>query len=123
MQLVLFLFATLLPTVTLWLIMRFFRWFASGDGLPWTRSTRTPAPRSIELLTQDLARLQREFARIHRDQPVAMARRLEAVTLAYDDTLCACCTALDLQVPDRTPLDDVERLQTEAVLAQHGLRW
>ncbi|HET7476715.1 MAG TPA: hypothetical protein VFJ97_11935 [Dermatophilaceae bacterium] len=111
------------PAATLWLLIRAVKWFTSGDPLPWRPAKPSPAARSIELLTQDLARLEREFARIHRDQPPAMARRLMALTLAYDDTLAACCAALDLAPPDHTPMDDIERLQTEAVLAQHGLRW
>lgn len=118
-------FALLLatPGVALWLGVRTLRWLVSGDPPPWHRERPAPAQRSLQTLTCDLARLQREFARIHREQPLAMARRLEAVTLAYDTTLAACCTALDLEPPPTRPFDDVERLQTEAALAQHGLRW
>ncbi len=51
------------------------------------------------------------------------AARLRAVTLAYDDTLRACCAALELPQPDRPPLSPIVRLETEAALAQRGLTW
>lgn len=51
------------------------------------------------------------------------ALRLQSVTLAYDDTLCACCTALEIEAPGRPPFDLVQRLEIEATLAQCGLTW
>ena len=54
---------------------------------------------------------------------LGVSLRLQSVTLAYDDTLCACCTALEIPAPGRPPFDAVQRLEIEATLAQRGLTW
>ena len=45
------------------------------------------------------------------------------VGMAYDDTLRACCRAVGLEAPERSPLSSIHRLQTEAALAQAGVTW
>ena len=77
----------------------------------------------IERLVRDLRRLERDYSRIERSDLPRRALRLQGVSLAYDDTLRACCTALEIPCPGRAPLDPVERLEIEATLAQHGLVW
>ena len=45
------------------------------------------------------------------------------MSLAYDETLRACCLSLGLDEPAPSPLSAIDRLQTEAELSQHGLVW
>jgi hypothetical protein len=45
------------------------------------------------------------------------------VSLAYDDTLCACCKALGIPWSGCPPFDGVRRLEMEACLAQRGITW
>ena len=45
------------------------------------------------------------------------------MSLAYDETLRACCHSLGLDEPAPSPLSAIDRLQTEADLSQHGLVW
>ena len=87
------------------------------------RSEATPVGPPIERLVADLQRLQDDYSRIERSDLPRRAVRLQGVSLAYDDTLRACCTALQIPSPDRAPLGAVERLEIEATLAQHGLVW
>jgi hypothetical protein len=87
------------------------------------RATAAPVGPPIERLVHDLRRLQRDYSRIERSDLPRRAVRLQGVSLAYDDALCACCTALDIPWSGRPPLDPVQRLQIEATLAQHGLVW
>jgi hypothetical protein len=82
-----------------------------------------PAGPPIEQLVRDLRRLERDYSRIERSDLPRRAIRLQGVSLAYDDTLCACATALEIPWSERPPLDAVQRLQIEASLAQHGLVW
>ena len=77
----------------------------------------------IERLVADLRRLGRDYSRIAESDLPRRALRLQSVTLAYDDTLCACCTALEIPAPGRPPLAPVQRLEIEATLAQRGLTW
>jgi hypothetical protein len=51
------------------------------------------------------------------------AARLQSVSLAYDDILCACCKALQIPWSGRPPLAGVDRLEMEASLAQRGVTW
>ena len=97
-------------------------WWANGGGLR-VRKDPTPAGPPIERLVSDLRRLERDYTRIECSDLPRRAVRLQGVSLAYDDTLCACCTALEIPWSGRRPLDAVERLQIEATLAQHGLVW
>jgi hypothetical protein len=96
-------------------------WWARGATR--SRDAVVPVGPPIERLVRDLRRLERDYSRIERSDLPRRAVRLQGVSLAYDDTLCACCTALEIPWSGRRPLDPVERLQIEATLAQHGLVW
>ena len=96
------------------------RW-ASADG--WRRRDEPTAERSLELLVADLRRLEDEFRRTESAEVPYLSARLKALSLAYDDTLRACCLLLDLPEPDRPPWTPVTRLQVEAELARAGLDW
>ena len=82
-----------------------------------------PAGPPIEQLVNDLRRLGRDYSRIAESDLPRRQSRLQSVTLAYDDTLCACCTALEIPAPGRPPFDAIQRLEIEATLAQRGLTW
>ena len=82
-----------------------------------------PVGPPIEQLVADLRRLGRDYSRIAESDLPRRASRLQSVTLAYDDTLCACCTALQIPAPGRPPFGPVQRLEIEASLAQRGLTW
>ena len=82
-----------------------------------------PVGPPIEQLVADLRRLGRDYSRIAESDLPRRASRLQSVTLAYDDTLCACCTALQIPAPGRPPFGQVQRLEIEASLAQRGLTW
>lgn len=92
---------------------------------PWRRrSQASAADRSLELLVADLRRLEREFRTTEQDSDVAYrTARLQAISLAYDDTLRLCCRLLDVPEPERPPWNPVTRLQIEAELARAGLDW
>jgi hypothetical protein len=94
----------------------------------WTRGGRparaeTPGGPPIERLVSDLRRLERDYSRIERSDLPRRASRLQSVSLAYDDTLCACCSALEIPVSGRPPLEPIQRLEIEAALAQRGITW
>lgn len=97
-------------------------WWANGGQIR-VRHDPVPAGPPIERLVSDLRRLERDYTRIERSDLPRRVVRLQSVSLAYDDTLCACCTALEIPWSGRRPLGAVERLQIEAALAQHGLVW
>ena len=86
-------------------------------------ATPSPAARPLERLVADLRRLEEEYRRIKGSDEPHRAKRLLAVGLAYDDTLRDCCRAVGLPEPSRPPLSAVSRLETEAALAQCGVRW
>jgi hypothetical protein len=88
-----------------------------------SRESVAPAGPPIEQLVADLRRLGRDYSRIAESDLPRRQSRLQSVTLAYDDTLCACCTALEIPAPGRPPFDPVQRLEIEATLAQRGLTW
>lgn len=100
---------------------RVLEWWARGSG----RIRRTPAPTGppIERLTSDLRRLGNDYSRIESSDLPRRAVRLQSVSLAYDDTLYACCTALEIPPATRPPFDPIQRLEIEATLAQRGLDW
>lgn len=82
------------------------------------------ADRSLELLVADLRRLERQFRLTEQDADVAYrTARLQAISLAYDDTLVLCCRLLDVPEPERPPWNPFTRLQIEAELARAGLDW
>jgi hypothetical protein len=101
------------------------RWSASGRW-PWGRRRRpeqAPAEQSLERLVADLRRLEQDFRRTERSDSPYQAARLQALTLAYDDTLRRCCALLEVPAPDRPPWSPFVRLEVEAALAQAGLDW
>jgi hypothetical protein len=88
-----------------------------------SRHDAEPTGPPIEQLVADLRRLGRDYSRIVESDLPRRQLRLQSVTMAYDDTLCACCTALEIPDPGRPPFDAVRRLEIEAALAQRGLTW
>lgn len=87
------------------------------------RRTRRPDVLSVERLAADLHRLAVNLDTLERSDEMHRVARLRAASLAYDDVLLSACRTLQVDVPDSTPLRPVERLQTEAALAQRGLVW
>jgi hypothetical protein len=77
----------------------------------------------VERLAADLHRLAVHLDTVERSREMHRVARLRAASLAYDDVLLSACRTLEVEVPDSTPLHPVERLQTEAALAQRGLIW
>jgi hypothetical protein len=77
----------------------------------------------VERLAADLHRLAVHLDKVERSDEMHRVARLRAVSLAYDDVLRSACRTLEVDVPDSGPLQPVERLQTEAALAQRGLIW
>jgi hypothetical protein len=71
----------------------------------------------------DLRRLECDYCRIERSDLPRRAARLQSVSLAYDDILCACCKALEIPWSGHPPLAGVDRLEMEASLAQRGVTW
>ena len=96
-------------------------WWTQGDHL--VRQGARPPGTDIERLVSDLHRLGCEYCRIERSDLPRRAARLQSVSLAYDDTLCACCEALHIPWSGHPPFDGVHRLEMEASLAQRGLTW
>ena len=101
------------------------RWRAGWSWWPLRRrAPESAADRSLELLVADLRRLEREFRRTEQDSDVSYrTARLQAISLAYDDTLLLCCRLLEVPEPERPPWTPVTRLQIEAELARAGLDW
>lgn len=77
----------------------------------------------IECLAADLHRLGDQLSRVERSNEIAMVFRLRATSRAYDDVLLRACRVLGVEIDAQAPLGPVERLETEAVLAQCGLVW
>ena len=107
----------------MWLVARFLHWLTVVERPAWLRRAPQATAPPIQRLAADLTRLSQTLKSVEQSNAPAKARRLMAVGLAYDDTLCLCCTALDLEVPGSPPLDSTVRLQTEAQLASRGLVW
>jgi hypothetical protein len=82
-----------------------------------------PAGMPVERLAADLHRLSLNLAEVEGARAPAKMARLRAASMAYDEVLLSACRALEIPEPGRTPLDSLERLEAEAVLAQHGLNW
>jgi hypothetical protein len=96
-------------------------WWTRGNG---ATPSGTGAPGlEMERLVGDLRRLECDYCRIERSDLPRRAARLQSVSLAYDDTLCACCQALEIPWSGRPPFDGVHRLEMEASLAQRGVTW
>jgi hypothetical protein len=102
-------------------LARLLDWWARGGGR--IRRARVPTGPPIQRLVGDLRRLGDDYSRIESSDLPRRAVRLQSVSLAYDDTLYACCTALEIPATTRPPFDPVQRLEIEASLAQRGLDW
>ena len=93
----------------------------------WRRLRRQPALRPtgipVQKLAADLSRLAAHFERVDGSDEPAKAFRLRAVALAYDGVLLDAARTLQVPAPERPPLQSIDRLQTEAALAQCGLVW
>jgi hypothetical protein len=87
------------------------------------RPADEPAAMSVEKIAADLRRINAYLDNLERSDAPARAARLKAAVLAYDDVLLLACRTLEIPAPDSAPLEPVDRLQTEAALAQHGLVW
>jgi hypothetical protein len=89
------------------------------------RSRRGPRPQhqSVERLSADLRRLSVHLEHVECSDELHRMARLRAASLAYDDVLLSACRTLQIDVPAKAPLDPLERLETEAALAQQGLVW
>jgi hypothetical protein len=98
------------------------RW---AQGHPWRQPPPALAERTLEELVADLRRLEEAYRRTERATEMPyLAARLQAISLAYDDTLRICCRVLDVPEPgDRPPWTPVTRLGIEAELARAGLSW
>ena len=112
---------TFVPVLFFLALAKVLDWWSGGGTLLRPRPVAPGPP--IERLVRDLRRLEREYSRIERSDLPRRAVRLQGVSLAYDDALCACCTALEIPWSGRPPLDPVQRLEIEATLAQRGLVW
>jgi hypothetical protein len=117
-----FALCTLVAVVRSWSLRG--SWSGSGRW-PWRRrrQEQSAAERSLERLVADLRRLEEDFRRTESSDSPYQSARLQAITLAYDDTLRLCCQLLELPAPQRPPWSPVVRLQVEAALAQAGLDW
>lgn len=93
----------------------------------WRRLRRRPEPKPtgipVHKLAADLHRLAAHFEQVDASDAPAKAFRLQAVVLAYDGVLLDAARTLEVPAPDRPPLQSIDRLQTEAALAQQGLVW
>jgi hypothetical protein len=96
-------------------------WWTRRNGTP--RSGAGSSEPELERLVGDLRRLECDYCRIERSDLPRRAARLQSVSLAYDDILCACCKALEIPWSGRPPLAGVDRLEMEASLAQRGVTW
>ena len=121
MRVVAWVLLSVLPAVVFRSMWALFERWVGWSG--WRRREEPAAERSLELLVADLRRLEEEFRRTEAEQVPYRGARLQALSLAYDDTLRLCCRLLDLPEPDRPPWTPVTRLQIEAELARAGLDW
>lgn len=96
-------------------------WTGSRGSAP---ALPTRPDRDIARLSADLTRLCAELEVLQTSPVAARVHRLTATTLAYDDVLESCCTALQLGdgLPERE-WSSVDRLEVEAALEEAGLRW
>ncbi len=113
------------PAVVLALMFRLPRiWAYFADKIAVRRALRHPNTPPLERLAADLSRLTNDLERIEIADPPHKMVRMRATMVAYDDTLLIACRSLGVNPPrERAPLDDVERLQTEAALVQQGMSW
>ena len=121
MNLFLYAVLTIAPAGSFIAFAKALEWWTRRDGT--TRSGAGSSGPEIERLVRDLRRLECDYCRIERSDLPRCAARLHSVSLAYDDTLCACCTALEIPWSGCPPFDGVRRLEMEACLAQRGFTW
>jgi hypothetical protein len=81
-----------------------------------------PTGDSLERLVADLRRLEADYRRIAGSDLPGRVSRMRTVARAYDERLRDCCYAVGLPEPG-VPLSSVDRLHTEAALAQQGVTW
>lgn len=78
----------------------------------------------LEQICADLHRINGEIAKVLADPRLpARYHRLLAASWAYDAALADACRAVGVEPPPRIRLDYIERLQTEAALTAHGVKW
>lgn len=114
----------LLPAAVTAVLIRLVSWFV-GHERPAATTAPDPVPsaRSLEALVATLRRLETDYAAVEASRLPARAHRLQAISLAYDDTLRECCLALEIPPPENPPLPPVERIRTEVELSLRGLTW
>ncbi len=121
MNLLLYAVLTIAPAGSFIACAKALEWWTRSNGT--TRSGAGSSGPEIERLVRDLRRLECDYCRIERSDLPRRAARLQSVSLAYDDTLCACCEALEIPWSGCPPFDGVRRLEMEACLAQRGFTW
>ncbi|MBB3082317.1 hypothetical protein [Geodermatophilus sabuli] len=121
MDLLLYAVLTFAPAGSFIAFAKALEWWTREHGA--TRSGAGSRGSEIKRLAGDLRRLECDYCRIERSDLPRRSARLQSVSLAYDDTLWACCEALDIPWPGRPPFDGVHRLEMEASLAQRGVIW
>jgi hypothetical protein len=86
---------------------------------------RPPRPSlpPVQKIAADLRRISLHIDALDASDMPAKAERLLAAALAYDGVLVSACRTFELPAPDGPPLHSIDRLQTEAALAQEGLVW
>jgi hypothetical protein len=118
--------AALLPVLAAMFVAHLFAVLDAAEALR-DRLRRRRGQRAqvqpVERLAADLHRLAVNLDSLERSREMHRVARLRAASLAYDDVLRSACRTLEVDVPDSTPMHPVERLQTEAALAQRGLVW
>ncbi|MDQ1585166.1 MAG: hypothetical protein QOH80_531 [Actinomycetota bacterium] len=77
----------------------------------------------VQQIAADLHRLSQHLEAIDASNPPSKNERLLAAALAYDGVLVDACRTFELPAPEGPPLHPLDRLQTEAALAQEGLVW
>jgi hypothetical protein len=97
---------------------------AIGSAAGVRRATDRAASPPLEKICADLHRINGEITRVLADPRLpARYHRLVAASWAYDAALKDACRAVGVDPPERAPLDQWERLETEAVLTAHGVHW
>jgi len=87
------------------------------------RPAAGPTGVPVQQLAADLRRIAAYLEQVDSSDAPAKAFRLRAASLAYDGVLLSAARTLDVPAPEKPPLQSIDRLQTEAALAQHGLDW
>jgi hypothetical protein len=85
---------------------------------------KKPVAPPLERICADLHRINAEITKVLADPRMpARYHRLVAATWAYDAALRDACKAIGVEPPPYVPLDQLDRLATEAELTAHGVRW